>query len=307
MTAPRGRDLPGSPGGTGSTGDLRGHEAWERLLRVRTPEEAAEAGLEQGPDGGWRWCGPASPEAAVLASLYTPLCLAGSDCAFAQLGQSLDGFIATRTGHANYVTGEEDRLHLHRLRALSDAVLVGAGTTIADDPRLTVRACPGSNPVRVVLDPRGRVWEATREAQIFTDGKAPTLHVIGADAPGSTDTDTDASVSGGTGAPVGADGVEVLRLPRGEGGFEPRALLDALAQRGLRRVMVEGGGATVSGFLRADVLDRLYVTVAPLLLGDGVPGLRFPGPVRMGEALRPPTRVFPLGEDVLFELDLLAA
>ncbi|WP_254666813.1 RibD family protein [Streptomyces sp. WMMB 714] len=297
---------------TGTPRTLGGQEAWERLLRVRTREEAAGAGLEQGTDGGWRWRVPASPDAGVLASLYTPLCLAGAECAFAQLGQSIDGFIATRTGHSNYVTGEEDRLHLHRLRALSDAVLVGAGTTIADDPRLTVRACTGGNPVRVVLDPRGRAWESSRDAQVFTDGQAPTLHVIGTDAPAGTEaasssgaSSSGASLSGG--ASGGASGVEVLRLPRGEGGFEPRTLLDALAQRGLRRVMVEGGGATVSGFLRADVLDRLYVTVAPVVIGDGVPGLRFPGPVRMGEALRPPTRVFPLGEDVLFELDLLAA
>lgn len=270
---------------------LEAREAWERLLHLRTPEDAAEAGLVEVPDGGWQWRDPASAEAARLAALYTPLCLAGPAYAFAQLGQSLDGFIATRTGHANYVTGEEDRLHLHRLRALSDAVLVGAGTTIADDPRLTVRACTGSHPVRVVLDPRGRAWEQSRKAQVFTDGQAPTLHVVGAET----------STEGGS-----EDGVEVLQLPRGEGGFEPRLLLDALAQRGLRRLMVEGGGATVSGFLRADVLHRLYVTVAPLLLGDGVPGLRFPGPVRMGEALRPRTRVFPLGADMLFELDLRA-
>ncbi len=245
----------------------------------------------QGDDGVWQWHEEASPEALRLAALYTPLCLTGPGCAYAQLGQSIDGFIATRTGHANYVTGEEDRLHLHRLRALSDAVLVGAGTTIADDPRLTVRACPGVNPVRVVLDPRGRAWEQSRGTHVFTDGEARTLRIVGED----TDTGT-----------AGQDGVEVVRLPRGESGFEPRLVLEALASRGMGRVLVEGGGATVSGFLRADVLHRLYVTVAPLLLGDGVPGLRFPGPVRMGEALRPRTRFFPLGTDMLFELDLRA-
>jgi diaminohydroxyphosphoribosylaminopyrimidine deaminase / 5-amino-6-(5-phosphoribosylamino)uracil reductase len=277
---------------------LEAQEAWERLLHVRGTEDARTAGLTQDPEGVWRWRDPASSEALQLAELYTPLCLTGHDCAFAQLGQSIDGFIATRTGHANYVTGEEDRLHLHRLRALADAVLVGAGTTIADDPRLTVRACTGTNPVRVVLDPRGRAWQQSRKAQVFTDGEARTIRIVGSGTSGEE--------PGGS-EPGGDHAVEVLELPRGEGGFEPRLVLEALARRGMGRVLVEGGGATVSGFLRADVLNRLYVTVAPVLIGDGVPGLRFPGPVRMGEALRPRTRVVPLGADMLFELDLRAS
>ncbi|QPP10356.1 RibD family protein [Streptomyces bathyalis] len=269
---------------------MEAEAAWEKLLGVRTAEEAGRAGLVRGEGGEWRWRRSASAEADTLASLYTPLCLGGSELAFAQLGQSVDGFIATRTGHSNYVTGEEDRLHLHRLRALCDAVLVGAGTTIADDPQLTVRACTGTNPVRVVLDPRGRTGHETPGARVFTDGQAPTLRLVGA---------------GGDTAASGSGDEEVVELPRGDAGFEPRLVLETLARRGLRRILVEGGGATVSGFLRAEVLHRLYVTVAPVLLGDGVPGLRFPGPVRMGEALRPRTRAFPLGADMLFELDLL--
>ncbi|QHC22484.1 RibD family protein [Streptomyces sp. GS7] len=261
--------------------------AWERLLRVRTADEAAAAGLVPDGAGGARWAGAAAPGAAWLAERYLPLCLAGPRVAFGQLGQSLDGFIATRTGDADYVTGEEDRRHLHRLRALADAVLVGAGTAVADDPRLTVRACAGRDPVRVVLDPRGRV---PRQRQVFTDGAAPTLWVVGPDA-----------AAEGVG-----DGVEVLALPDAAA-FAPRRLLAVLAARGLGRVLVEGGGVTVSRFLRARALDRLYVTVAPVLLGDGVPGLRFPGTPVMRDALRPPLRRALLGEDTLFELDLRAA
>jgi diaminohydroxyphosphoribosylaminopyrimidine deaminase / 5-amino-6-(5-phosphoribosylamino)uracil reductase len=302
-------DTHESAGGTARSAALSAEEAWERLLRLRTSQEAAHAGLVRDEDGRWRWSAPASPEAQTLASLYAPLCLGGPELAFAQLGQSIDGFIATRTGHSNYVTGEEDRLHLHRLRALADAVLVGAGTTIADDPQLTVRACAGANPVRVVLDPRGRAGRDRPGAKLFTDGKAPTLRLVGAGAGGAAGADevtagaaaNTPKADGGTCHP----GEEVVELPRGDAGFEPRLVLETLARRGLRRVLVEGGGATVSGFLRAEVLHRLYVTVAPVLLGDGVPGLRFPGPVRMGEALWPKSRAFPLGTDMLFELDLL--
>ncbi|MGY5076091.1 RibD family protein [Streptomyces nigrescens] len=258
--------------------------AWDRLRRIRTTDEALAAGMAADGDGGLRWQQPATPEALELAGRYLPLCLAGPRVAVAQLGQSLDGFIATRTGDADYVTGEEDRCHLHRLRALSDAVVVGAGTAVADDPRLTVRACAGDNPVRVVLDPRGRV---PRGSGVFTDGAAPTLWVVGPEvtptAPGT--------------------GTEVLVLPDAAA-FAPERLLAALARRGLGRVLIEGGGVTVSRFLQERALHRLYVTVAPVLLGDGIPGLRFPGTPVMREALRPPLRRTLLGEDTLFELEL---
>lgn len=268
---------------TGSA--LSGQAAWQRLLRVRTPAQADAAGLVSARDG-WRWRDDATPEAAQLAELYAPLCLAGPQHAFAQLGQSLDGAIATRTGDAVYVTGEEDRLHLHRMRALADAVVVGVDTVCTDDPRLTVRACAGGNPVRVVLDHRGRV---NRDSNVFTDAAAPTLWVLGC----------------ADGAPTG-NGVDVLRLPCDDSGFAPDTLLAALAERGLGRVLVEGGGVTVSRFLAAGALHRLYVTVAPVIIGDGVPGLRFPGAERMREALRAPARRFALGDDTLFELDLTA-
>ncbi|ORT56430.1 RibD family protein [Streptomyces sp. CB03238] len=261
--------------------------AWERLRGIRSVTDAENAGLVRSANGRMRWrygC----PEADALADRYLPLCLAGPHVTFAQLGQSLDGFIASRTGDADYVTGEEDREHLHRLRALADAVVVGAGTAVADDPRLTVRACPGGNPVRVVLDPRGRVPLGHR---VFTDGEAPTLWVVAA--------------GDELGRPSARrpDGVDVLTLPD-RAAFAPRNVVRELARRGLRRVLVEGGGVTVSRFLHEGALHRLYVTVAPVLLGDGVPGLAFPGPALMRDALRPPTRRTVLGEDTLFELDL---
>ncbi|AWK10291.1 deaminase [Streptomyces spongiicola] len=262
--------------------------AWERLLAVRTPAQAEAAGLHRDGHGRYRWRDGASAEADLLAERYLPLCLAGPRFTFAQLGQSLDGFIATRQGDADYVTGPEDREHLHRLRALSDAVVVGAGTAAADDPRLTVRACPGPDPVRVVLDPHGRVPPGRR---LFTDGAAPTLWVVGA---------RQAPEDGTAGA-----GVDVLALPD-SAAFTPRRLVHELARRGLGRVLVEGGGVTVSRFLHERALDRLYVTVAPVLIGDGVPGLAFPGPDAMRDALRPHVRRAFLGEDTLYELDLRA-
>lgn len=220
-----------------------------------------------------------------LTDLYGPLVLAGPRLVIAQLGQSLDGFIASRTGDAEFVTGPEDRLRLHRMRALVDAVVVGANTVIADDPRLTVRDCPGPDPVRVIIDPEARI---SAQSAVLSDGAAPTLWVVGSEAA----------------LPVEPpDHVEVLRLAH-PGRPEPRDILDVLADRGLTRVLVEGGGRLVSSFVGAGLIHRLYLTTAPVLIGDGIPGLRFDGTDTLRDALRGRARHFRLGDDVCTELVL---
>lgn len=232
------------------------------------------------------------PVGGELARRYGPLVSAGSPLVLAQLGQSLDGFIASRTGDACFVTGTADRTHLHRLRALVDAVVVGVGTVAADDCRLTVRDVEGPSPVRVVLDPRAR---APRDAHVLSVGDAPTLWVVTEDGP----------ESGNPPDPPAAHVEVVVLAGRGpEQHFAPGDVVGALAARRLRRVLVEGGGVTVSHFLEAGALDRLLVTTAPLLVGDGVPGLRFRGRDRLQDALRAPSRRFLLDDDVCVELDL---
>jgi len=236
--------------------------------------------------GGWKASAPPVEAARALLDLYLPLVLQ-PDLVIGQLGQSLDGRIATLSGKSHYVTGPADLVRLHRVRALVDAVVVGAGTVALDDPRLTVREAEGENPARVVLDPSGRL---PADRRVFTDGAAPTLVLRRADAAGPSP------------APSGA---EVVVIPfHGPGGFAPAAVLAALRARGLRRVLVEGGGVTVSRFLQAGVLDRLHVTVAPMLMGSGRPGLTLPPIESLDQALRPRCRSVRLGEDVLFDLDL---
>jgi riboflavin-specific deaminase-like protein len=225
------------------------------------------------------------PAAEKIWAVYGPL-IERRHLVLAQLGQTLDGRIATHAGHSHFVNGPEGIDHLHRLRALVDAVLVGAGTVVADDPRLTVRRVKGENPVRVVLDPSGRVSPGS---SVFGDGAAPTLWVRSAR-------------SRGVGVPSGVE--EILLPERSEGGFDPNLILQTLRVRHLHRVLVEGGGITVSRFMDAGALDRLHVTVSPILLGSGSPALTLSPIDRMDTALRRSFRYFPLGNDLLFDVEL---
>jgi diaminohydroxyphosphoribosylaminopyrimidine deaminase/5-amino-6-(5-phosphoribosylamino)uracil reductase len=200
-----------------------------------------------------------------------------------QLGQSLDGRIATLSGDARDIGGAAGLDHLHAIRAHVDAVVVGAATILADDPRLTVRRVPGVSPARVVIDPRGRIGEGGR--WLAPDGVRRLLITAGGSAPAGTD--------------------EIISLERTGEGFSPQSIVSALYERGLKRVLIEGGAITLSRFIQASCLDRLHVVVSPLIIGSGKPALDLPPISTLAEALRPPTRVFHLGgSEVLFDCDL---
>ena len=248
--------------------------AWHALLNLR----------DRGP------VPPPSLSASPLTSLFLPI-LAPSGrpdgcTVLGRLAQTLDGRIATASGSSQWIGGRGDILHTHRLRALCDAVVVGAGTVRHDDPRLTTREVPGPSPVRVVLDTNRRLGT---DYGVFADGGPPTLLVCAADAGGA--------------ARHGK--AEVLRTPRSAiGGLDIPALLPMLAARGLKRLFVEGGGLTVSRFLAAGCLDRLHVTVAPVLLGSGIPAFTLPEAARIADGLRFEWQVHLLGQDVLFDIAL---
>ena len=260
-------------------------------LRVHSSATDADW-LQIDPAGTWLASAPLSDDARALVDLYLPRQL-DPDLVIGQIGQSLDGRIATEQGQSHYITGPADILRLHRLRALVDAVVVGAGTVAADDPRLTVRGVEGSNPVRVVLDPDARLSPAHA---VFTDGAAPTL-VFHREQTASSPTARTEVVSLPAG-PLHDDG------DASPPGFHPRMVIEALRARGLKRLLIEGGGITVSRFLQAGALTRLHVAVAPILMGSGRPALTLPPIGTLDEALRPSCRHVSLGEDLLFDFDL---
>ena len=203
-----------------------------------------------------------------------------------QLGQSLDGRIATESGHSKYINGPAGLVHLHRLRALMDAVVIGVGTAIADDPQLTVRRVSGPQPARVVIDPNGRLGA---DAKVFAEDGVRRVLVV---------------AEGARCAPP--PGVETIALPAGDGQLAPVAILAALARCGFRRLLIEGGAVTVSRFVAAGCLDRLHVMVAPIILGGGRAGLILPTIERADQALRVPMRAHQIDDEVLFDCDLSA-
>ncbi|WOI58223.1 RibD family protein [Palleronia sp. LCG004] len=242
--------------------------AWERLLAVR-------AGTACNCCGDWT-----EGERSALR-LYGPLARRDlGPVAVAQIGQSLDGRVATVTGDARDVSGKDGLTHLHRMRALVDGVIIGIRTALHDNPRLTVRLCDGQNPARIVIDPRGRL---PADAPVLADDGARRIVVQSVDR-------------------AWPEGITAIRLPATDGQIDPAAILSALRSEGLQSLLVEGGGITIARFLEAGLLTRLQVSIAPLLIGDGPQGLTLPNPMeKLSDAIRPEMWTFLLGSDVVFD------
>ena len=226
------------------------------------------------------------PLPQAWADLFGPLCAGTVDdlVVVGQVGQSLDGRVATATGHSKYINCPAGIDHLHRLRALVDIVVVGVGTALADNPQLTVRQVAGPQPARAVIDPRGRLGA---DAKLFADDGVRRLFIT-----------TDGSRA------TPPPGVEVITLPAEDGNIAPSAIVVSLAAAGMRRILIEGGADTVSRFIAARCLDRLHVNVAPVMLGAGGPGIDLPPLERADQAHRMPVRVHKIEDDVLFDCDL---
>ena len=188
---------------------------------------------------------------------------------------SLDGRIAARDGSSQWITGAASRADAHRLRAESQAIVIGAGTALADRPRLTVRDADGpvhTQPLRVLLDATGRV---PAEGPLFDPELAPTLVVT-----------TDAVSDDAQRAWLAA-GAKVLTVPPAEAGVDLTATLEVLAGLGVLQALVEGGAALSGSLVESGLADRLVTYVAPTVLGrDGRPALDLAGPARIADAAR---------------------
>ncbi len=226
-----------------------------------------------------------SPDADVSClPLYGPIARRNGPFVMAQVGQSLDGRVATPMGDAQDVSGCDGIAHLHRCRALVDAVVIGVGTVVADDPSLSVRAVPGRSPVRVVVDCNGRM---PHRAKMLNDDGTPVVVIQADDVPRRNARH------------------ELISLPRqADGGLASRDILAALAERDLTAILVEGGANTISRFIDAQLIDRLHVSVSPIIIGSGPAGIRLAPIDRLSEARRPEVQIYNIGSDIVFDCNL---
>jgi GTP cyclohydrolase II len=251
--------------------------------KERRMDHAAPAGggLPEGvPD--------ATDVSALLGTVTTP---ATRPYVVLKYAQTLDGRIATRTGDSKWISGESERRTSHALRAACDAVLVGIRTVLADDPLLTVRLVPGVSPLRVVLDSTLRI---PRDAAVLGDA-APTLVMTTARSAAERRRELQ---SRGVGVRVVA--------PDPVCGVDLAEALAVLRESGVRSLLVEGGGAVITSFLRGRLADRVVVGIAPRILGTGTEAVGDLSVARVSEGLRLGARsVHALGEDLLVAGDLV--
>ncbi|WP_180901697.1 RibD family protein [Martelella soudanensis] len=238
-------------------------ELWRQLLGLR------------------RGIADAAPPQGAAGELYGPIAGAAGQFVLAQVGQSLDGRVATPSGDARDISGADGLAHLHRCRALVDAVIVGENTVSCDNPRLSVRLVDGPDPVRVVIDCHARL---SGSESLFHDGGAQVIVFQSAEARRNL-----------------LPNAEVIRLAPTGNGLGPGEMLAALSGLGLCRVLVEGGARTIARFIDAGAIDRLHVAVSPIIIGSGPSGISLPPVERLSGALRPDARIYSLGSDILFD------
>src|SRR5438876_11687435 len=235
--------------------------------------------------------GAGAGEAEQLTTPYRRLITTGRPFVTLKVAATLDGKIATAKGESRWITSAAAQKMVHLLRARSDAILVGIGTVLVDDPSLTVRT--GSSrlraPLRGVLDPSLRI---PRTAKVLTDGRAPTLIV------------TASSGSPTKRAAVEQAGAHVVVLPARHGRILWRGLLKELGRRGIASLLIEGGAEVNASALREGVVDRLIFFLAPKILGgrDAIDAVGGVSPKNLSEALPlKVTSVTRVGHDILVE------
>jgi diaminohydroxyphosphoribosylaminopyrimidine deaminase/5-amino-6-(5-phosphoribosylamino)uracil reductase len=233
-------------------------------------------------------------ECRLLNEWFLKFSTTGHPFVVAKSAMTLDGWTATSQGHARWVSSEKSRQHVHRMRDTMDAVMVGVGTVVADDPLLTTRIANSrtKDPVRVVVDTHLRIpWNAR---VLCHSSSSETLIAVGDGVP----QDRMEAVKRWGGV------LSILRCPIRNGRVDLKALMGILGQRGIASLLVEGGAALMASMIQDRLIDKFCVFQAPKILGgdDGMPMASGPGPLEMGRCIRlTHVTVKRVGEDILVE------
>jgi len=209
-----------------------------------------------------------------------------------KFAQTLDGRIATATGDSKWISSEPSLKWAHRLRSLHDAVLVGVGTVLKDDPQVTVRLVKGRSPLRIVVDSRLRI---PLSSKILKDlESAPTIIAATSQA------DIEQAFA------LSIMGIEVLTIGEdSEGMVDLKDLLQKLGKKNISSVLVEGGATTITSFIRQGLADKIVAIIAPKIVGEGVEAVGDLGILKVGRALKLSfDKVYRKGEDVVVEASI---
>jgi len=205
-----------------------------------------------------------------------------------KLAQSLDGRIATATGDSQWISSPSSLRLAHKLRREHDAIMVGVGTVIRDDPRLTVRLVNGRNPLRIIVDSQLRL---PLTARVIAEGAARQTLVATTD---KAETERARELE--------HLGAEVLRLPACESGVDIAELLRELGRRRIESVLVEGGARIVTSLLAAHLVDRFVIAIAPKIIGQGTEAIGDLGIAHLRDAITFSTfKTRRLGPDIIFD------
>jgi len=224
-------------------------------------------------------------EARRLNEIFIKHITTGRPFVIAKCGMTLDGKIASHTGHSRWITCEASRARVHEIRSEVDGILVGSRTVMLDDPSLTARLVNGvvKDPTRIVLDAGAYLDGKRRIFQL--NSKAPTWVAV------SEDRDY-------------PEADDVIRVPRGDGGVDMAVLMDELGKRGITSLLIEGGGTTHASAFNAGIVDKVMFFVTPKILGgrEAVSPVEGPGRETVDEAIQlDQMTATPIGQDLLIE------
>jgi diaminohydroxyphosphoribosylaminopyrimidine deaminase/5-amino-6-(5-phosphoribosylamino)uracil reductase len=243
--------------------------------------------------------GISQSKAAEINRPFFKYVASGQPWVIAKFAVSLDGKLATNTGESQWITGEQSRQRVHHIRNVTDAILVGAGTVLADDPSLTTRLQNNTesirNPLRIVVDSSGRV--------------SPKARIYHPDTPGDSVLATTSQTKSSHCEKLQSQGVKIWNLPEDANGrVNLKSLLNRIGQEEMLTLLVEGGSELLGAFVTDGLLDQVCAFFAPIIIGGkGAPGpVGEPGISRLGDALHLSNIVTEnIGDDILVKGDVV--